>query len=150
MRINGIREMKAVAALVLLAGLAGCTSTTLFTGNPVPGPAASASQTRSNSPPPPVNLAGPWQLAAAAGGSCVMTFGDSPNAASPGTVPQGSIAPQGGCPGRFFTSRRWTFDDGALIIRDFKGGKLAHLSYVGGHFEGQDNSGGALTLSKQM
>ena len=104
--------------------------------------------------PPPVDLAGRWQLAAAAGGACTMTFGDASGAAA-GTTPSGpadsgTIAPEGGCPGGFFTSRKWNFENGTLIIRDFKSRQLAQLSYVGGHFEGRDKNGGALTLSKQL
>ena len=61
---------------------------------------------------------------------------------------QGTIAPEGGCPGNFFTSRKWTFEHGMLIIRDFKNQPLAQLSYAGDRFEGEDASGGKLTLSK--
>ena len=60
---------------------------------------------------------------------------------------QGTIAPEGGCPGNFFTSRKWTFEHGMLIIRDFKNQPLAQLSYSIDHFEGQDASG-KLTLSR--
>ena len=71
-----------------------------------------------------------------------MTLGDAPGAA------QGTIAPEGGCPGNFFTSRKWTFEHDNLIIRDHKGEPLAQLSFTGGHFEGQDNNGGTITLSR--
>ena len=60
---------------------------------------------------------------------------------------QGTIAPEGGCPGNFFTSRKWTYEQGVLIIRDFKNQPLAQLSYAADHFEGQ-NGGGKLTLSR--
>lgn len=80
-----------------------------------------------------------------------MTFGGGASAAeAPDTAPQGTIAPEGGCPGNFFTSRKWTFEHGALIVRDFKGRPLARLSRSGDRFQGQDTSLGALTLSKQM
>jgi glutathione S-transferase len=46
---------------------------------------------------------------------------------APGTG-QGTIAPEGGCPGNFFTSRKWTFEHGALIIRDHKSEVLAELT----------------------
>jgi len=72
-----------------------------------------------------------------------MKFGSTPGAE------QGTIAPEGGCPGRFFTSRKWTFEHGTLIIRDHKGEALAQLSFANGRFAGQANSGGAeLTLSR--
>jgi Protease inhibitor Inh len=138
------------AALLLLIVLGGCTSFSL------PGfgdskPAASA-PTVAAAPPataaPPLDLAGTWQLTAAAGGACIVTLGDSTTA---GTVPadRGTLAPQGGCPGNFFTARNWTFENGALVIRDFKGRPLAQLSYTGNQFEGQDARLGALILSKQ-
>jgi hypothetical protein len=71
-----------------------------------------------------------------------MTFGASSGAA------QGTIAPAGGCPGNFFTSRKWTFEHETLIIRDHKGEALAQLSFSNGHFEGQGKDGAALTLSR--
>jgi hypothetical protein len=71
----------------------------------------------------------------------------APVASAPTFAIQGTIAPEGGCPGNFFTSRKWTFEHGMLIIRDFKNQPLAQLSYSGDHFEGQD-ANGKLTLSK--
>jgi len=71
-----------------------------------------------------------------------MNFGNAPGAV------QGTIAPEGGCPGNFFTSRKWTFEHAALIIRDHKGEPLAQLSFAGGHFEGQAANGGVLSLSR--
>jgi hypothetical protein len=60
---------------------------------------------------------------------------------------QGTIAPEGGCAGNFFTSRKWTFEHGMLIIRDFKSQPLAQLSYSGDRFEGED-ANSKLTLSR--
>jgi len=77
----------------------------------------------------------------------------TPGAPPPGSGPgpafalQGTIAPEGGCPGNFFTSRKWTFEQGMLIIRDFKSQPLAKLSYAGDRFEGED-ANGKLTLSR--
>ena len=71
-----------------------------------------------------------------------MTFGNAPGAV------QGTIAPEGGCPGNFFTSRKWTFEHSALIIRDHKGEPLAQLSFSDGRFAGQAANGGALALSR--
>jgi hypothetical protein len=114
--------------------LAACAST------PAPEPPPIAAP-----PPPPaappIDLGGRWKLTAAAGGGCFMAFGDAPGAF------QGTIAPEGGCPGSFFTSRKWTFEHDTLIIRDHKGEPLAQLSFSGGHFEGQDTKGGTLSLS---
>ncbi|HEY2527364.1 MAG TPA: AprI/Inh family metalloprotease inhibitor [Xanthobacteraceae bacterium] len=71
-----------------------------------------------------------------------MTLGDTAGAA------EGTIAPAGGCPGNFFTSRKWSFEHNMLILRDDKGAQLAQLSYAGGHFEGQDTNGATLSLSR--
>jgi hypothetical protein len=111
-------------------------------------------------------MAGRWRLAATPGKACLMNFADtagppaaSPPPPAPGEPPppppptpafalQGTIAPEGGCPGNFFTSRKWTFEHGMLIVRDFKNQPLAQLSYSVDRFEGQDASGGKLTLSR--
>ena len=71
-----------------------------------------------------------------------MTFGNSPGAI------QGTNAPEGGCPGNFFTSRKWTFEHDALMIRDHKGEPLAQLSFASGRFEGHQTSGAAISLSR--
>jgi hypothetical protein len=128
---------KYAAAVLLLAALAACASS-----EPPPPPVAAAPPPSPPPPsPPPVDLGGRWHFTAAAGGGCFMTFGAPPGAS------QGTIAPEGGCPGNFFTSRKWTFEHDNLIMRDHKGQPLATLSYTGGHFEGQDTSGGTITLS---
>jgi hypothetical protein len=129
---------KAAAVLLVLATLAACASAP----KPEPPPVAAAPPPAPPAlTPPPIDLAGRWRLTAAAGGACFMTLGNAPGAT------QGTIAPEGGCPGNFFTSRKWTFEHDALIIRDHKGQTLAQLSFTGGHFEGQDDKGGTLSLS---
>jgi Protease inhibitor Inh len=149
MRIYGAGGAKAAAALLFVAApapamlaavamLAACTGSEHF-GAARPEPASALPPP---STAPPVDLAGRWRLAAAAGGSCFMAFGVSPGA------DQGTIAPEGGCPENFFTSRKWTFEHGMLIIRDHKGQPLAQLSSSGDRFEGADTNGGALSLSR--
>jgi len=120
----------------MLAALAGCASA----NRPEPPPAAAAPPPPPP-PPPPVDLNGRWRLTAAGRGACFMNFGNAPGAV------QGTIAPEGGCPGNFFTSRKWTYEHSALIIRDHKGEVLAELAFAGGRFEGQ-GSGAALSLSR--
>ena len=138
MRDWGRHGVKAAVVLLALATLAACASAP----RPEPPPVAAAPLPSPPLPtPPPIDLAGRWRLTAAAGGACFMTLGDAPGAT------QGTIAPEGGCPGNFFTSRKWTFEHDALIIRDHKGQPLAQLSFTGGHFEGQDDKGGTLSLS---
>jgi hypothetical protein len=125
--------------LTVLAALAACTAAS----RPEPPPSVAAAPPPPPPPsPPPVDLAGKWKLSAAAGGACVMTFGGAPGAG------EGTIAPAGGCPGNFFTSRKWTFEHAALIIRDHKGEPLGQLSFAADHFEGQTANGGTLTLSR--
>jgi hypothetical protein len=87
-------------------------------------------------------LTGRWKLTAAGSRTCFMNFGHAPAAA------QGTIAPEGGCPGNFFTSRKWTFEHGVLIMRNHKDEPLAQLSFSGGRFEGHETGGAALTLSR--
>ena len=70
-----------------------------------------------------------------------MNFGGAPGAQ------QGTITPDGGCPGKFFTSRRWTLDQGALTINDYENQPLAHLNFANGRFEGQATTGMPVTLS---
>src|SRR5215468_8206842 len=74
---------------------------------------------------PPTNLAGKWTLSSAGAGSCAMTFGAQPEAA------EGTIAPAGGCPFNFFTSRTWAYTSAGLVIRDHNAQTLAQLSPAG-------------------
>jgi len=125
---------------LFLAVLAGCTSSP-----PPPETAAAPSAAPPPPPPlpPPVDLGGRWRLSQANAGGCFKNFGSAAGA------DQGTIAPEGGCPGKFFTSRKWTFEHGALIIRDHKGEALAQLSFSNGRFTGQANGGGTeLSLSR--
>ena len=92
---------------------------------------------------PPVNLAGRWTLSSAGAGSCAMTFGAEPKAIS------GTIAPAGGCPYNFFTSRKWDYTSTGLIIRDYKAQILAQLAPSGhGGFAGKTTAGQDVTLTR--
>ena len=94
--------------------------------------------------PPPVNLAGRWTLSAPSGGSCAVTFG-----ASGPDATEGSIAPGGGCPLNFFTSRKWTYGEAGLTMRDHNAQALAQLTPAGpNRFEGRTGSGQDITLSR--
>jgi hypothetical protein len=127
--------------VITAAALGACTSTPRLTAapseqaQPSPPPASAAPQ------PPPIDVAGRWRLAGPSG-ACVMTF-----AAMPGAV-DGTIAPAGGCPGNFFTSRKWTFEHDMLIIRDHKSEPLAELSFSSSRFQGQATGGGSVTLAR--
>ena len=115
-----------------LAGFGGTTGAE-------PEPAAPAAQPS----PPPVNLAGRWLLSSPGRGQCSMTFG-----AASATAADGSIAPEGGCPGKFFTSRKWTYDAGGLVIRDHTDTPLARLSATDAGFDGKAAAGEPVTLTR--
>jgi len=92
-----------------------------------------------------INMAGRWMLSSANRGQCGMNFTGGPK------VTDGAIAPEGGCPGNFFTSRRWTLEEGNVIIRNHNGDELAKLAPVGSgrFFEGQATSGERIMLARQ-
>jgi hypothetical protein len=85
------------AAVILIAlPLAGCESDrSLMSTAPAPAPAAAKPVA------PAINMAGRWTLASPGGGMCAMTFTSKAGGA------EGNIAPEGGCPGQFYTSRHW-------------------------------------------
>jgi hypothetical protein len=160
-RVCGAGSAK-VAALLMLITLCACGGGSLFGSKPEPPAPPPPPPAPPPPAPPPVDMAGRWRLSAIPGRACFMNFADTqspagtpsapdgvaaPPAPAPAFAIQGTIAPEGGCPGSFFTSRKWTFEHGMLIIRDFKNQPLAQLSYSGDHFEGQD-ANGKLTLSK--
>jgi hypothetical protein len=130
--------LRAPALLLLAAMLAGCGSDRFSSETPGIGPQGAARPAA-----PPVNMAGRWQLQSPGRGQCNMTFGAAPGAA------EGTIAPEGGCPGQFYMSRKWTYDAGGLTIRNHNSEPLAQLSSAGGaRFNGQATSGDAIVLAR--
>jgi len=90
-----------------------------------------------------VDMGGRWFLAASGVGMCAMTFN-----AIPGAL-EGAIAPEGGCPGNFFTSRQWVLSQGALVIRDHNGAPLVQLASDGpNRFEGRTTAGEVISLAR--
>jgi hypothetical protein len=72
-----------------------------------------------------------------------MTFGATPDAN------EGTIAPAGGCPFNFFTSRKWSYNTAGLAIRDHTAQVLAQLTPAGpSRFEGKTGSGQDIALSR--
>jgi hypothetical protein len=138
----------------LAAVLTGCTERISFgggnTGATEPLPAAPTGPVSSSAlpsggakTPPPVNMAGRWTLTSPGGGGCAMNFGATPGAA------EGTVAPEGGCPGNFFTSRKWVFEDNGLVIRDHTGQPLARLALgPSGRFDGHATTGQPITLAR--
>ncbi len=145
----GASGTQVVSVLLALALLSGCTNTARFGGEPATAtppletpPATATAPVPVPVQPPPTDLAGKWKLSVASGGACLMTLTANPGATD------GKIAPAGGCPGNFFTSRKWTYESDTLTIRDFKGQALAALAFADGHFEGKNSDGGAITLAR--
>jgi hypothetical protein len=145
---QGAGTARAVAVVLTLATLAGCASSDRLGGGQPADQAAGTPAPPAPPPPPappappPIDLAGKWKFTVAAGGACFMTLTDNPGAA------EGAIAPAGGCPGNFFTSRKWTYEHDRLIVRNHKGEVLVELAFDNGRFAGKDLSGGAITLAR--
>jgi Protease inhibitor Inh len=115
-----------LAGLAMAVALAGCADNRA-SGPPVPNA--------------PSALAGRWTLSSPGAGSCAMTFGGGPS--------DGTIAPEGGCPGNFFTSRKWAIERGDLVLRNHLGETLAQLKPGdGARYDGQSTAGQAVTLSR--
>jgi hypothetical protein len=120
----------------LLAACGGNERSALDAGS------ASTVATQAAAGPPP-GLAGRWTLSATGAPSCAMTFGAVQDAT------EGSIAPAGGCPFNFFTSRKWTYSANGLAIRDHNAQVLAQLTPAGpNRFEGKTVAGQDVALSR--
>jgi hypothetical protein len=136
-------RLVALPILICTALLAGCGGNDRLTvdngassGSP-PG-AASAAGTA-----PPSDLAGRWMLSSTGATSCAMTLGAVPGAT------EGTIAPAGGCPFNFFTSRKWSYSEAGLTIRDHNAQTLAQLTPAGpNRFEGKTTAGQQVALSR--
>jgi hypothetical protein len=103
--------------------------------------AGCASNSLSSSATPDIGMAGRWILAAPNAPICGMNFAGSPG------VREGTVSPEGGCPEKFFMSRRWSLGPGGLTILDENSQPLATLSYANGRFEGRSTAGTPMTLT---
>lgn len=92
--------------------------------------------------PKELSIPGRWILTAPGVPTCGLEFGGAPSGRA------GSIAPDGGCPGNFYMSRRWAMEDGALTIADTDNQPLAKFKFVGAHFEGESPNGVPMILSR--
>jgi hypothetical protein len=129
-----------IVALIAI-GAAGCRTDGLPS---LPGSGGTTASMEARPAAPPVNMTGRWMLAQPGRGQCNMNF----RAATP-TDAEGTIAPEGGCPGKFFTSRKWTFDSNGLSIRDHNSEPLAQLSAAGGaRFDGKATAGDPVSLMR--
>ena len=139
------RAVHSIALLSLLAGVSACGSDRLSSGSvePMTGAPAARVMATALAPggAPSPDMTGRWMLTSPGLGTCVMNFGNATGS------PEGTIAPEGGCPGDFFTSRRWIFEKNALVIRNHNGEPLAQLSAVTPmRFDGQSNNGESISL----
>lgn len=126
------RLMAAGAALsaIALAGCAGGAGTSSFLSDRPPPGAAD------------LTMVGRWMLAAPNAPACGLNF-----TAKPGAT-EGAVVPEGGCPERFFTSRRWTLQQSALTISDDEKNALGQFILGADGFEGKSNAGTPLTLTR--
>jgi len=106
--------------------------------------ASCASNPPGNAAPPAADagMAGRWMLEAPNAPMCGMNFAGPPGAR------EGRVAPDGGCPGNFFMSRRWTLEQGGLLIKDEDDQPLATLNAAGDRFEGRAATGIPVTLTR--
>ncbi len=93
---------------------------------------------------PQTDLTGRWMLSAPNAPACGMDFSGAPD------QKQGTVSPEGGCPGHFYLSKRWTFaqDTQTLTITSDENEPLAQLELSGGQFTGQSTTGTPVTLAR--
>ena len=118
--------VRAAGSILIALSLAGCAG-----GGSLGGSAT-----------PDTGMAGRWVLAAPNAPVCGMNFAGAPGARD------GTLSPEGGCPEKFFMSRRWTFEQGALAIYDQDNQPLANMRYSNDRFEGQSAAGTPVTLTR--
>ena len=122
--------MRVAGGVVVVLMLAGCA------GSPFGGATPSAA------PAPTEDMTGRWILSTPNAPSCGMNFAGAPGAH------EGTIEPEGGCPGKFFTSWHWTLEQSALTINDHENQPLAHFTVADDRFEGQATAGMPVTLNR--
>jgi hypothetical protein len=138
-----IATLSILACTALLAACSGSDRFTWDSGSSSSPPSGGAPASGSPAVAPPLNLAGRWTLSSTGTNSCAMTFGANPNAT------EGTIAPAGGCPYNFYTSRKWAYAETGLTIRDHNAQTLAQLAPAGpNRFEGKTGSGQDIALSR--
>jgi hypothetical protein len=139
-------RLNALSALVCASVLAACSGGDRMTlgGGSDTSPASNPAPAGQAPKSPPVNMVGRWTLSATDSTSCGMTFG-----ANGPDVTEGTIAPGARCPFNFFTSRKWTYTEAGLTLRDHTGQTLGQLTSAGpNRFEGRTNAGQDVALSR--
>ena len=128
--MRGAAILRGASATALAVALAACTGT-------LPG-------VENKPPAPKIEMAGRWLLAANNAPACGISFTVATDGQS------GTIRPEGGCPGDFFTSRQWAFAGDELVINNHNSEPLAQLRFVGGRFEGKSTSGQQIILARSL
>ena len=123
-----------LAALIALT-LAGCAGGPALLSD-APSAVATTAETSE------LAMTGRWILSAPNAPSCGMSFNAKPG------IDSGTIVPEGGCPERFFLSRRWTLGKDGLTIADDDNNPLATLSYAADHFDGKSVAETPVTLAR--
>ena len=118
----------AAVCLALALMLAGCAS----------GPSLLSGA----STPAPESMNGRWVLTAPNAPPCGMNFAGATGALT------GTIAPEGGCPERFYLSRRWAIGESGLTITDDDNNMLATMTFSGSAFSGTSAGGTPVKLSR--
>jgi hypothetical protein len=141
--VSRIATLPILICTALLAACSGSDRYTWDSGSSNGQPSGGAPASGSPAVPPSANLAGRWTLSSTGTSSCAMTLGANPNAT------EGTIAPAGGCPFNFYTSRKWTYAETGLTIRDHNAQTLAQLAPAGpNRFEGKTSAGQDIALSR--
>lgn len=128
-----------VCSVSLLGGCASNSFEGLASAVPAPETTAAAPPQEK---PPPFPMSGRWVLASpGTKGSCAMTFNTI------GGPSAGIVAPSKGCPFEFYTTRKWSYEDSGLVLRDHKGDVLGQLGEgKNGRFEGTTPASQPITL----
>ena len=124
--------VRAATGVLVILTLAGCAGEQFSFGSSAPAPAA----------PVDSSIPGRWILSAPNAPSCGLEFGGASGARS------GKVAPDGGCPGNLYQSRRWAMEGDALTISDEEDRPLAQLRSTGTRFEGRSTAGIPVTLAR--
>jgi len=123
--------VRAATGVLVAFMLTGCAGNQLSGGSSTPA-----------APPIDASMTGRWILTAPNSPSCGLEFGGVAGARA------GAVAPDGGCPGNFYMSRRWAMEGSVLTIADDESQPLAQLRPGGTRFEGQSTSGVPVTLTR--
>ena len=131
--------LRASAFLLTILTLAACAGDRFADFQWPAGEAARPNQ-------PAINITGRWTLTSPNRGQCKMTFTGTGGV----KATEGAIAPEGGCPGNFYTSRKWALEQGNVIIRDHNDETLAQLTPngTGWWFDGHATTGEPIMLAR--